>query len=197
MKTLFNLIAGMLVILMMMSSCENENSNSREMDDFVESVAILQHGISTELKGLCTEDLIPLTVELMDFSNKIDLRQAYIIDDIEYCDNGLFNDEVANDGIYTSVEKFAIKDEPVKKVAATETTIYLSKSESFKYEDELERYVSKKKSIAKIVVKISCKFRTAPCPETSWWNECWFTDGPCTCIEFYDCEFIIEVESKN
>ena len=67
----------------------------------MESVALIRTGVKTETNAKKSDEKYAFTINVVDFSERIDLHEAYMIDDIEYSDNGLFNDEVANDGVYT------------------------------------------------------------------------------------------------
>lgn len=125
-------------------------------------------------------------MEIKDFSGNVELNEAYKINGIEYNDNGKFNDKVANDGIYTSVESYKIiNSEDVL------TSLVINKAESFDYDEALSDYLSDTNSKRKI--KFGCKVRNIKCPQTSWYNTC-IWGSSCTCVDFYDCEFSVEIE---
>lgn len=117
-----------------------------------------------------------------------------MIDDIEYSDNGLFNYAVANDGIYTSVQTFTPSEENQNapeqedfaniKVAAD--------VDEFMYMGDLKQSLAKVKPSIK--AEVGCKIVTKPCPQTTWYNTCYFGENPCTCVYLKDCEFSISIE---
>lgn len=113
------------------------------------------------------------TFKIENFDNEFVLHNVYVIDGIDYVDTGDFNDQVAGDGIYTSL-KSTVGDSSKKK---SETRII--KSDKFKFNNKL----------ATNKVKIGCKFRMVYGGASSWFgNSC---DGGC--IELYDCSFEIEL----
>jgi hypothetical protein len=176
---------------------EDENKVETELSfndtsKFLESVALIRTGVKTETNAKNSDEKYAFIINVVDFSESIDLHEAYMIDDLEYSDNGLYNDEVANDGVYTSVQKYRIVNQESNKTNVLNTQI-INKSDNFKYEKNLTDYLNKNGIASKTTIKFGCKVRTVTCPETSWWNDCWF-GSPCTCIEFYDCEASIEVE---
>ena len=176
--------------------CKEDSKIETEIDSnnpsaFLESVAFVRTGVKSDDEGKNDEEKYAFTINIVDFSGSIELHEAYMIDDIEYSDNGLYNDEVANDGIYTSVQKYRIVNQVENKANAMNNAI-INKSDSFKYNKQLNNYI-KNAVDSKLKVKVGCKVRTVTCSEDNWWNECWF-GSPCTCIEYYDCEASIEVE---
>ena len=86
---------------------EDENKVETELSfndtsKFLESVALIRTGVKTETNAKNSDEKYAFIINVVDFSESIDLHEAYMIDDLEYSDNGLYNDEVANDGVYTS-----------------------------------------------------------------------------------------------
>jgi len=119
----------------------------------------------------------PITIEIVNYHPTKKLLPAYMINGLEYCDNGKYNDKVAGDGIFTSVQNVTVKNLPKgtgKKYTASPAL--------------------KHQSANKSEIKFGCKVRTVTCPETNWWNSCWPLSSPCTCVEFYDCEVEISIE---
>ena len=49
-----------------------------------------------------------ITIEIYNYNNKKNLAPYYIMQGVEYSDDGKFNDKKANDGIYTSVKKHKV-----------------------------------------------------------------------------------------
>tara|TARA_R110001632_G_scaffold71453_5_gene165765 strand:- start:831 stop:1424 length:594 start_codon:yes stop_codon:yes gene_type:complete len=127
----------------------------------------------------------PLTIELINFNSKRKLLPAYKINGVEYSDNGKFNDKVAGDGIFTSVNSHSVKG---STKALSERG---AKSTKFKYTQQLSSFRSGKFGPSKLGIGFSCKVRLVTCPESSWYNSCWPLSSPCTCVEFYDCEVSI------
>lgn len=201
MKNLFRgyylLLLSMMVLV---TSCANEEDSTNEsLDDFGSSVAIIN------TNDINQKDLsnIPITVELINFNSNYVLEEVYKINDIEYNDNGLFNDEVAGDGIYTSVEKFDFsKFNNLPKIKKSDVIV----GNNFTFLDELKLWLNsnyKTESFAKgpgrptvsIKVSVGCELVTRPCPQTTWYNTCYFSDE-CTCVYIENCdeiEFSVEV----
>nr|WP_314494659.1 hypothetical protein [uncultured Chryseobacterium sp.] len=197
-----NLLKSIIAILFVLNSCQDDsdavqkigdkisvetNANAAKTfaspEEFVNSVALLQQG---GFEDRLNPEKTFLLMEIKDFSGNIQLNEAYQIKGIEYNDNGKFNDKVANDGIYTSVESFKIKNK--EEVL---NSFIVNKAESFKYETALSEYmtdVNGKRSI-----KFGCKVRNIKCPQTSWYNTC-IWGSSCTCVDFYDCDISVEFE---
>lgn len=200
MKNLLNSIFAILSILFVLTSCQDDNDTVQQKEnqipatnsvaktfatpeEFVNSVALLQQGGFADPSN---PEKTFLLMEIKDFSGNIQLNEAYQINGIEYNDNGKFNDKVANDGIYTSVESYKIiNHEEVMN------TIIVNKAELFNYEEALSKYLTDING--KRVIKLGCKVRNIKCPQTSWYNTC-IWGSSCTCVDFYDCELSIEIE---
>jgi hypothetical protein len=109
MKKMF-LLLGVTVFML---SCGKKNSqpsasasNVDSNPKFDESVALFQQ-TNTNVQSREKSTKVAYTFEMIDFSGDLTLGNVYKLEGIEYCDNGLFNDEIAGDGIYTSVETFS------------------------------------------------------------------------------------------
>lgn len=199
MKYLLNSFFALLAILFL-NSCQDDNYSIQKAnenpatnnisskslatpEEFVNSVALLQQG---GFEDPSNPGKTFLLMEIKDFSGKIQLNEAYQINGIEYNDNGKFNDKVANDGIYTSVLSYKVKNQ-----ADLINNIIVNKAELFNYEAALSDYLTKINS--KRGIKLGCKVRNIKCPQTSWYNTC-IWGSSCTCVDFYDCELSIEIE---
>ena len=157
------------------------------VDRYDDSVIMIQD--FNQIRSRSTKGKQALTITIVNFDNRFKLLPAYLIDGIEYCDNGQYNDAVAGDGIFTSVKKFNIT------LGKSATGIEVAKGEDFKYEKEMQAFLSSEfKDQRGVGIGFSCKVRTITCPETNWWNSCWPLSSPCTCIEFYDCEVGLELK---
>ncbi|MGI9526836.1 MAG: hypothetical protein ACR2MS_06990 [Weeksellaceae bacterium] len=164
---------------------------------FDNSVAIILYSQSFKSKAKIGEEAN--IIEIRNFSNDFVLNSEYYIEGIQYTDNGEFNDEIAGDGLYTSIQTFP-KDSRKSKNSLDK----LSFGQDFKFNKELKRYLKSKyggqsgsnsrlpESGGKM--KFGYKVRTIACPETGWWNSCYPLSSPCTCVEFYDCELSVEIE---
>lgn len=184
---------GTLLILIIWSwSCTKDSITEIEPPaTFEESVAIIDYGITK----LITSDNVALTLEMVNFNRDFDLQQEYTIDYIQYTDNGEFNDEVAGDGIYTSVQTFT--DDLNEGEVIDE--IILNKGDDFKYTEELMNLVNERinefrplKSATGITIRIGCKVRVVTCPE---YKSCWPFSSPCNCIHYYNCDASIEIST--
>ena len=160
-----------------------EESNNKLLNLFNSSVAIIWSGYAYEA------EIAPYQLKIVSFNNLVLLKNQYFIDGVAYTDDGKFNDLVAGDGLYTSVNKLSYKSD-------LDRTDVVNFNEVFKYQDELYKYMHDAGDVAeKTSVSLSCKIRIARCPETNWWNSCWPLESPCNCIEFYDCELTLTYET--
>lgn len=129
----------------------------------------------------------PITIQILNFHKSKKLLPVYVFDGVAYSDNGQHNDKVAGDGVFTStkpVKVSAAKPLPAKR--------YIT-SPDFKYKAAFDAYLNAQNAAAKYGIGVKCKARIITCPETDWWNTCWPLSSPCSCVEFYDCEFEIGV----
>lgn len=184
MKTIFKIIT--VFTLLMSSTVIAQNSKTivnpekagkvqaLSASELMESAVFVQDFTPFQGKTALAQ---PMTIEIVNYHPTKKLLPAYMINGIEYNDNGKYNDKVAGDGIFTSVRNVTVKGLP--------------KGTSKKYNASSSlRYQSANKS----EIGIGCKVRTVTCPETNWWNSCWPLSSPCTCVEFYDCEVTISIE---
>jgi len=194
MKNILNLI---FVLLLGLIACNKQDTNISEQElGFEESVAIIQYGINSDkYKTWNKQNEEPAIIEIKNFNPDFTIQSQYYIDGIQYTDDGSFNDEIPNDGYYTSIKKYPIDD--LKSFFQNNDA--LNKSDAFMFNKELNSYLLVKygKSVSKNkstnVIELTCKVRLAQCPETDWWNSCWPLSSPCTCVEYYDCEVKVEI----
>ncbi|WP_353118414.1 hypothetical protein [Myroides odoratus] len=217
-KTILTLTFSLLLGLV---SCSNDetiikdelviNENSTLAADISTDVAILNKGYIKN-KNCPDSNLFTKQIEIINFDSSKQLDNVYMINGEEYVDNGSYNDEISNDGTYTSVNQYYIKEsqklQDQIKLEETEKTYSLSKGENFKYEKELENYIkttysyqqtltastysnSVKGLKPKVKIKITCKLRWVPCLNTKWYNTSLFGEK---CIEYYDCEASFDAE---
>lgn len=190
-------IAFAIVLSLTLFSCgEDDSTTYKTKSTFETSVAIIENGTEINNYNSKSSDSFTLKVRLKSFDSNFDLSPVYKFDGIEYCDNGLFNDEVAGDGIYTSVKTFnyASRKNSYKG-------IIINKSEKFEHTEKLNEFLLanysnnnstlQTKAGAKLKVKLGCKVRLVDCPNTDWYNTSFFGEP---CVEFYDCEASVEVE---
>lgn len=133
--------------------------------DFIQDFTAFQDG------GAITR---PMIIEFKNHHPTKKLLPAYVVNGLEYNDNGKNNDQVAGDGIFTSAKNVTVRGLPkdVTKVHNFSST----------YTGNVGR-----------IIKFGCKTRIVPCPETSILNTCWPLSSPCNCVEFFDCEFELEL----
>lgn len=209
MKNLSKFCAFIFVLILLVS-CESEfseelsypqteNNNSlrdRDRDNeyqdpiFEESVAVIQRGAIQDPNDV--ESYI-FYIELKDFSGQLDLNDRYTIGNMVYTDNGENHDEVAGDGLYTTIQSYKVlnmEENPLEFY-----NIIWNISDSFNYEDDLQVYLDDNNTFYKggdpkivIGIMLGCKMRIVPCPNTHWWNSCWPFSSPCSCVDFYDCD---------
>lgn len=156
------------------------NSIALSSKEFEESVLVIQDLSVFKDKPETSEQAI--TINLVNFRTDRKFLPAYTINNVGYNDDGKHFDQVAGDGIFTSVKKVRYTgDEAGKK------THYVNAS-TFKYTPALDAYYQKNNiDTSSSRIGITCKIRTFQCPEQHWWDTCWPLSSPCTCIEFYDC----------
>lgn len=186
MKNLKNIVTSIAFTLVMLIGF-GVNAQKNNKPTFETSVVIIENG--TDYLNSKPSDKLAFKLRLKSFDSSFKLSPVYKLDGVEYSDNGLFNDKVAGDGIYTSVQKLEYS---TKKNLYDGITV--NKSDKFEHSDELNSfllssYASKGKP--KLVVKLSCKVRLVDCPNTSWYNTSWFGEP---CVEFYNCEASVEIE---
>lgn len=209
----FTLLLSMSFIVY---SCNKDNAlNQVNAEDteygFAESVVFLKNNNPT---SICKSDTYindnesVITIEIINFNPNFKLEIEYNIDGVKFTDSGEYNDEVAGDGIYTSVETFPIQ---TKNASDSESKQAMSIGRDFKYSKELDLRLSEKfghnlreiiennqtgsfvnTKKATVSVSVGCKIVTRQCPETSWYNSCLFS-SPCTCVYLEDCELTVEV----
>ena len=180
MKTIFKIITVLVLLVSSNVFAQNDKTivdpkkagqlealNGKEL---MESVIFIQD--FTSFQGGKTISK-PMTIEIVNYHPTKKLLPAYMINGLEFNDNGKFNDQIAGDGIFTSVENVVVTGLP------KEVTTRFTASPLFKYQS------------ANRGGSIGCKVRTIRCPETNWMNSCWPLSSPCTCIDFYECEFEI------
>ncbi|QQU03461.1 hypothetical protein [Myroides odoratus] len=217
MKTFFFTLTALITLGL--TSCSNEEEATTKTNTLSElslkeasidtDVAFIDHGY-VKNNNCPNSTLYIKQMEILNFDNSKKLDHVYMIEGQEYSDTGTFNDEIAGDGIYTSVNQFKFKEgkelEQFEKLQDLEKNHFVHIGDKFKYEKDLYSYLNQKydysnqqspqnfdKSIRKLVsatVSFGCKTRWATCPNTSWYNTSLFGEK---CIEFYDCDAKIEI----
>ncbi|WP_027380195.1 hypothetical protein [Chryseobacterium daeguense] len=81
--------------------------------------------------GQTPSESVLLTVRMISYDENYELLPVYKYDGVEYSDNGLFNDAVAGDGIYTSVENLKLAQEDIYN------GVEVSIGEDFLHKDKL------------------------------------------------------------
>ncbi|MBT8266880.1 MAG: hypothetical protein KJO41_05650 [Bacteroidia bacterium] len=201
MKKISSILGSILVLCLFLiahySSAQNSditiidptnpgNATPLPVEKMEESLVFI-HDFS-EISTRNSNDEHKIKVKILNFDSDYKLLPAYRIDGIEYCDNGQYNDQVAGDGIFTSVTTHRIS---FTKSYVSQT--YYS-SDAFKYSRDLSNYLDANNSNKGPGITFGCKVRTITCPETNFWNSCWPFSSPCTCFEFYDCQVGFKIE---
>jgi hypothetical protein len=183
MKSLKFQFLATTLLLALAVSCSQEEIVSSDVSqkDFLKSVAIVQTNSTINAKG-GNGSTVALTIELFNFNKSYVLQSQYIIEDVEYYDNGQSNDLVAGDGIYTSVKSFE------RSQLSNQSQLKIATSEMFKYSDQLSNIIKKKyKSGARTQgVGVTCKVDLRPC--SGWWSWC-----GCDCVYIHDCELEVSI----
>lgn len=177
-------------------SCDKNELNTNNYG-FDESVAILIHQNDMNTAKLLENKYAKL--EIKNFNPDFSLIDEYVIDGVKYTDNGEFNDEIAGDNVYTSINKTDISH-LLKNVNDSDVVNF---SPNFRFKSELQEELKTMYQLdknesnysQKVEGKIAfgCKVRLITCPETGFWDTCWPLSSPCTCVDFYDCEASIEL----
>ncbi|WP_172917240.1 hypothetical protein [Capnocytophaga canis] len=189
-------ITFILSLLIIFSSCSKDNLTSNGSEPtFETSVIIIQNNDFFNTHNSKSLESFALKVTLKSFDSDFKLSPVYKFDGIEYCDNGLFNDEVAGDGVYTSVQKF--NSLPERNL---DSDITINKSDKFQHSEKLNSFLQANytnndnniyaKLKPKLSIKFGCKVRLVDCPNTHWYNTSFFGEP---CVEFYDCEASVEI----
>ncbi len=131
---------------------------------FEESVALITSNRVSPKDGNLEESARSFIIKIFDKSYKIE--NSYVIDNVDYTDDGNYNDLKSNDGVYTSVVLIS----NLKNEVNTNSAFV---SESFKYRQELE-------NAGKFMIK--CKMRMTHSGTTILGFSC--ESG---CILLYDC----------
>lgn len=97
-------------------------------------------------------------------TNDNSIVEGFALGDEMYIDNGENNDKKANDGIYTSVDTYQIKNEINDTITLSDILVF---GTNFKFEKELERYLSENRLNEKTVVKYKCDISSCTCAECS------------------------------
>lgn len=171
-----------ITITLSIFSCESTEEAVPKFNNeqFLESVAII---------GPFTTDLgngtLAKAIEIKDMSGTLELSGVFKLNGSEYSDKGLFNDQIAGDGIYTSVEVFKMEE-----VNQNLPEIIAMVSSKFKYADEpiVARHASVNGRTK--TIKIACESITLEeCKDEHWWDTDWFGEP---CIYLSGCSFDFE-----
>lgn len=185
----FSVISTAILLLLAVSCSQNEKINDTQIEHkkFLTNVAIVETNSVVVARG--DNSKVALTIELFSPDKNYPLGSAVNINDIEYCDNGLFNDLVAGDRVYTSVKTFT-SSQP-----SSEFDLRISRANEFKYSDQLVQTLKKRypKDARTKSIGVSCEVSLVTCPETSWYNSCWPLSSPCTCVHIGPCSIEVSI----
>lgn len=170
-----------VLLTLFMTGCSKESGNTSDLESnhmarFEESVLLktsspVNKG-SISSKGESSNESYSV-FKIENFDSTFVLHKAYVIDGVDYVDTGDFSDEIAGDGVYTSLRPEVSK--ALKEISEGK----IVKSNKFKFNNKL--------LANKLGGEIGCKMRIVFGGPTSWFgNSC---DGGC--IELYDCSFKI------
>lgn len=168
---------------------------------FKASVAIWKsdHHVSIPIEN---SSKVALTLKILNFDSASYLNEAFKIEGVEYSDNGKFNDKVAGDGIYTSVETFEASE--YENSQDEKEIVYVSLGKEFKYMEELKENLRDYENeitggpggpTIELSAKVHCDIVTRPCPQDHWYNTCWFSDE-CTCVYLENCDLDVNITIK-
>jgi hypothetical protein len=169
-----------LLLTLLVVSCSKEDDNNSNLEAshmkrFEESVLLksdLPVSLSSTSKKNADTNESYITFKIENYDNEFVLRPVYVIDGVDFVDTGDFNDRVAGDGIYTSLQSEVLSN--AKKSSKSKIVM----SDEFKFKNKLTTNM----------VEIDCKFRMTYKGKSSWFgNSC--SGG---CIELYDCHFKVE-----
>ena len=168
-----------LLVALSIASCSKDEENKSDleashMERFEESVLLKSSSVVSK-SSVSSRDVNNqesyVTFKIENFDSEFVLRPVYVIDGVDFVDTGDFNDQVAGDGIYTSLQPQVLTS--TKKNSENKIVM----SDKFKFKSKTSK------------VKIGCKFRMTYKGKSSWFgNSC--SGG---CVELYDCSFEIEL----
>jgi len=198
MKTLKKFFLILVIALSILSCDQKSNINDTEQITnskvkFSESTAMFQSFLQTEDDLKTSGDTIEviLQMEVVDFENQVMMTEMFI-DGIQYSDDGQYNDLVAGDGIFSSIESHQLIISSQKNLK--KEMVIVHKGSAFKFEQELNSFIQNQFDTDKEpLITIGCDFDIVECTETSWWNTCWPFSSPCNCVEFTDCHVEINI----
>lgn len=153
--------------------------------EFSASVVLVQD--LSAYQGKSASFKTPNTIEILNFHKTKKLLPVYTFEGIKYTDDGKHNDAKAGDGIFTSTNSVSVRSSntlPERRYIA---------APDFKYKSAFDSYLNGSGVTQKSGIGFSCKVRIITCPENNWWDSCWPLQSPCSCVEFYDCEFTIDI----
>ncbi|HLP63210.1 hypothetical protein [Flavobacterium sp.] len=142
---------------------------------FEQSVAIKLGSRITTKEGGTSKSARSIT--LSNFNESYKLLSVYVLNGVDFTDDGKYNDLRAGDGIYTSVQLL-----PNPRGTSSVGSYLIS--DDFKYMENLISSTSK--------IKIGCKIRHVRSGFSILGTNC--ATNCCGCTEFYDCEISIEIE---
>ena len=119
-KKMKKLILGLLTAVFMVSGAMAQG--------FEESCVIY---LNERVEKIGITDESARSVKIKSYDNMYKLKNMHIIDGVDYTDDGKTNDEVANDGIFTSMQFLPVPTE------TSINTITPIKSDKFKFNDLL------------------------------------------------------------
>lgn len=198
-----NILISFIIVLLILS-CDDNNTQREQINKKVnlttsttpfDSSYASKHIIFHELfhRSLDSVTYIKeIHVVNFDTSTSVATLPTYFGDDIVFADDGLLEDSVAGDGLYTSVDTF-VHDSINQFLDYNRTPKWGSSvgfGFQFQHSSDLGNYRSPMTGVAK--AKIGCKIRLCSCPGECWCLACELFDT--YCVDFYDCEASFEIE---
>lgn len=161
--------------IVFMLSCSEEQEKINLVQSIDESLLFEQSVLMGPLTGVngnsSKGDASPLTIELKNYNSEFTLNAAYNFNGMTYNDDGLYLDEIAGDGVYTSLKEGIIVSTESSK---SETLDGWKISKKFQYNDILES--------SKLTIK--CDFHHDACPSGGgFWDSDWGTGWGCFYFE--------------
>lgn len=181
-----------LLCIITISACSKNDASDLEtqnMDSekFLQSVAFnlsLDNTKSNKLSENSNKKIINLKIN--NFNPNLTLEKAYIFNGVTFNDDGKYNDQIAGDNIYTSVQEVNVD---IKKGKNLKNNITIT-DDSFAYNNELN---SMKGGSVDGSAGVSCGISHGDCPsDGGFWDSDWGTGWGCFGLKD-DCVGTIEL----
>jgi hypothetical protein len=124
-----------------------------------------------------TSDFYVCEITVTDINKSIPMPEGFGLNDVSYADNGVGNDLIKGDGVYSSVDQIKFLNGRPKIL----TKDYKIFDQNYKGKAEMNSVISD--GIGCKIRRCGCPCPTFTCRACHWWG--W------DCLEVYECEIIL------